>query len=178
MNFRGINHLAMVTNDMDKTIRFYRDVLGMPLVAALGSTPEQQRYRHYFFETGPNSTIAFFEWPGMEEEFHKPAGMPVGGRVQFDHISFDVESEEALLELQDKLAKAWCGSNPISRPQVDSFHLLHRPQRHRPRGFGLDHQSYWPPTGLCRPLRLSGPGPCPSIKRGDGTSPAHRDQLT
>ena len=40
MKFRGINHLAMVTNDMDKTIRFYRDVLGMPLVAALGSTPE------------------------------------------------------------------------------------------------------------------------------------------
>ncbi len=29
MNFRGVNHLAMVTNDMDKTVRFYRDVLGM-----------------------------------------------------------------------------------------------------------------------------------------------------
>ena len=105
MKFRGINHLAMVTNDMEKTIRFYRDVLGMELVGALGRMPERERYRHYFFETGPNSTIAFFEWPGMVEEFHKPAGMPVRGPVQFDHISFDVENEEALLELQAKLAK-------------------------------------------------------------------------
>ena len=28
MKIKGINHLAMVTGDMDKTVRFYRDVLG------------------------------------------------------------------------------------------------------------------------------------------------------
>ena len=37
--FHGVNHLAMVTNDVDKTIRFYRDVLGMSLVAPIGNTP-------------------------------------------------------------------------------------------------------------------------------------------
>ena len=31
MRVRGFNHLAMVTGDMEKTVRFYRDVLGMPL---------------------------------------------------------------------------------------------------------------------------------------------------
>ena len=105
MKFRGINHLAMVTNDLEKTIRFHRYVLGMELAGALASTPQRERYRHYFFETGPDSTIAFFEWPGMVDEFHKPAGMPLRGPVQFDHISFDVENEEALLELRAKLAK-------------------------------------------------------------------------
>jgi catechol 2,3-dioxygenase-like lactoylglutathione lyase family enzyme len=39
MKFRGVNHLAMVTGDMDKTVRFYRDVLGTPLVAATGNRP-------------------------------------------------------------------------------------------------------------------------------------------
>lgn len=46
IKFHGINHLAMATGDMDKTIRFWRDLLGMRLVAGLGETG----YRHYFFE--------------------------------------------------------------------------------------------------------------------------------
>ena len=164
MNFRGINHLAMVTNDMDKTIRFYRDVLGMPLVAALGSTPEQQRYRHYFFETGPNSTIAFFEWPGMVEEFHKPAGMPVGGRVQFDHISFDVESEEALLELQDKLAKAG-----VEVTQLVDHKFIHSIYFTDPNGIALE-ASVWitNPTGrppdYADPFVFQDPDPVPALK--------------
>jgi catechol 2,3-dioxygenase-like lactoylglutathione lyase family enzyme len=44
--YTGINHLAMVTKDMDMTVRFWRDFLGMRLVAGLGTG----RYRHYFFE--------------------------------------------------------------------------------------------------------------------------------
>ena len=39
MRFGGINHLTMVTNDMEKTVRFYRDVMSMPLVAAVRNTP-------------------------------------------------------------------------------------------------------------------------------------------
>ena len=34
--FKGINHLAMATGDMDRTTRFWRDLLGMRLVAGLG----------------------------------------------------------------------------------------------------------------------------------------------
>jgi catechol 2,3-dioxygenase-like lactoylglutathione lyase family enzyme len=74
---------------MDKTVRFYRDILGMPLVATSGNRPGRS-YRHYFFQLGPQQTIAFFEWPGMLEEFHKPAGLPARGQVQFDHVAFGV----------------------------------------------------------------------------------------
>jgi hypothetical protein len=35
----GVNHLAMVTPDMDATVRFYDEVLGMPLIGTLASTP-------------------------------------------------------------------------------------------------------------------------------------------
>ncbi|RPI54551.1 MAG: VOC family protein, partial [Deltaproteobacteria bacterium] len=44
--YTGINHLAMATRDMDSTIRFWRDLLGMRLVAGLG----RPGYRQYFFE--------------------------------------------------------------------------------------------------------------------------------
>ena len=105
MKTRGINHMAMVTNDMEKTVRFYRDIMGFPLVAAIGGNPNGLRARHYFFETGPNSTIAFFE-RASAEDFHKPAGLEAAGRIQFDHVSFDVETEDELLDLQTRLNDA------------------------------------------------------------------------
>ncbi|MCS5655236.1 MAG: VOC family protein [Dehalococcoidia bacterium] len=112
MKTRGINHLAMVTNDMEKTVRFYREVMGFPLVAAIGGNPNGLRARHYFFETGANSTIAFFEWEGAED-FHKPAGLEAAGRIQFDHVSFDVETEDELLELQKRLNDAGQGVTTV-----------------------------------------------------------------
>ncbi|MGE5809408.1 MAG: VOC family protein, partial [Nitrospirota bacterium] len=60
--YNGVNHLAMATRDMDETIRFWRDLLGMRLVAGLG----KPGYRHYFFEISARDMIAFFEWPAVE----------------------------------------------------------------------------------------------------------------
>jgi len=100
--FNGINHLAMATGDMDRTIRFWRDLLGMRLVAGLG----KPGYRHYFFEISENDLIAFFEWPGVEPVPHKDHGRPVTGPYIFDHVSFGVETEDDLWELKDKLAAA------------------------------------------------------------------------
>jgi catechol 2,3-dioxygenase-like lactoylglutathione lyase family enzyme len=143
MVFRGINHLALVTNDMEKTVRFYRDVLGMHLIAAVGNTPGGYPYRHYFFDAGPNNTVAFFEWPGMVEEFHKPAGQPARGRFQFDHVSFDVESEEALLALQERLRLV-----EVEVTEVIDHKIIHSIYFHDPNGIALE-ASVWitNPTG-------------------------------
>ena len=105
MEIRGINHLALVTGDMDATVRFYRDVLGFPVVFTTGNKEGSYPYRHYFFKVGPHTTIAFFEWPDMVEPFHKPAGQPATGRWQFDHLAFDVPDEAALLALQAQLQR-------------------------------------------------------------------------
>jgi catechol 2,3-dioxygenase-like lactoylglutathione lyase family enzyme len=100
-HWRGINHLAMVTPDMDATVRFYAGVLGMRLVATVMAGP----MRHYFFELGPGNTIAFFEMKGMET-FAKPAGAPSSRPIQFDHLSFNLPDEKALLDLRDRLQEA------------------------------------------------------------------------
>ena len=109
VKFNGINHLALVTGDMEKTVIFYRDVLGMALVATTGNKPGMYPYRHYFFELGQGNTIAFFEWPGMVEELHKPAGLPVQGRIQFDHVSFNLLNEDALFGLKKTLEEHGIG---------------------------------------------------------------------
>ncbi|WP_415520310.1 MAG: VOC family protein [Desulfovibrio aminophilus] len=101
-SFTGINHLAMATGDMDATIRFWRDLLGMRLVAGLG----HPGYRHYFFEIAPQDMIAFFEWPKVEPGPLKDHGAPVAGPHTFDHVSFGVESDDDLWKLKDTLEAA------------------------------------------------------------------------
>ena len=99
MAFTGINHLAMVTADMDKTVHFWRDLLGMRLVVGMG----HPGYRHYFFEITPTDCIAFFEWPGVEPVAEKDHGAPVKGPAAFDHLSFGVDTVDELTRLKDLL---------------------------------------------------------------------------
>jgi catechol 2,3-dioxygenase-like lactoylglutathione lyase family enzyme len=102
VKYNGINHLAMATGDMDRTIRFWRDLLGMRLVAGLGSPG----YRHYFFEISGNDTIAFFEWPGVESVPEKEHGRAVKGPFVFDHVSFGLPARNDLWDLKDRLSAA------------------------------------------------------------------------
>ena len=83
---RGVHHLALCTDDMKMTIDFYVDVVGMPLIhamkvpAGLGTgaknrgNPPYERVRHYFFDMGNDSVLAFFEIPkGKEPEHNRNA---------------------------------------------------------------------------------------------------------
>ncbi len=101
MYLKEINHLAFITPDIEKTIRFYRDLLGMELTHGIG----HDGYRHYFFKTA-NNHVAFFEYDGarpMEYKFH---GSPTTKPLGFDHVSFTVDSKEDLFALKDRLEAA------------------------------------------------------------------------
>ena len=100
--YTGINHLAMVTRDMSATIRFWRDLLGMRLIAGLG----RPGYRHYFFEISENDMIAFFEWPDVQPIPERDHGVPVKGPIAFDHVSVGVPSDDDLAEIKDNLEAA------------------------------------------------------------------------
>jgi len=105
LRWRGINHLALITTDMDATVRFYHGVLGARLVATI-ATPE---FRHYFFEFGPQCTVAFFEYADSAvEPFTKPAGVPDPRAVQFDHLALNLADEDALHDLRQRLKSAGC----------------------------------------------------------------------
>ena len=94
---RGVHHLALCCDDMKATIDFYAGVLGMPLVHAmkvppgLGSgpanrgNPPYEEIRHYFFDMGNDSLLAFFEIPKGKEP---PANRNAVGGMQ--HCAFVV----------------------------------------------------------------------------------------
>lgn len=139
--WRGINHLALVTPDMDATVRFYHGVLGMRLVTTVMAGP----MRHYFFEMAPGNTIAFFEVRGAES-FMAPAGIPDRLRkAQFDHLSFNVADEAALEALQARLKEAGCGvTDVVDHDFVRSIYF------NDPHGIALE-ASWWVVDATARP---------------------------
>ena len=156
--WRGINHLALVTDDMDTTVRFYHGVLGMPLVTTLRAGP----MRHYFFEMAPGNTVAFFEVKDIVT-FAAAAGVPDPRKAQFDHLSFNLPDEEALHLLQRRLKANGCGvTDVIDHGVMRSIYFMD------PNGLALE-ASWWAvdPTG--RPVdyddeRLfADPDPVPAV---------------
>jgi catechol 2,3-dioxygenase-like lactoylglutathione lyase family enzyme len=105
VQWRGVHHLALVTTDMDATVRFYHGVLDARVVATV-ATPA---FKHYFFELAPGSTVAFFEYIGQPvDSFAKPAGVPFPQAAQFDHLALRLADEDALLRLRDRLKSHGC----------------------------------------------------------------------
>lgn len=129
IEYNGVNHLAMATGDMDKTIRFWRDLIGMRLVAGLG----EPGYRHYFFQISETDLLAFFEWPGVKPVENKEHGRPVSGPFIFDHVSFGVETEDDLWELKDRLeAAGYHVSDTIDHGFIHSIYT------HDPNGIPIE----------------------------------------
>jgi catechol 2,3-dioxygenase-like lactoylglutathione lyase family enzyme len=158
--WRGINHLALITNDMDTTVRFYHGVLGARLVAHLGN----RSFRHYFFEVGPEQTVAFFEYNDSPvQAFAKPAGVPDPRAIQFDHLSLNLADERALEELQGRLKENGCEvTDIVDHGFVRSIYF------NDPNGIALE-ASWWviDPTGRDSDYGdgelFSDPDPVPSV---------------
>ena len=108
---RGVHHLALTTDDMKGTTDFYVNVLGMPLVHAMKvppglgvgpknrGNPPYEEIRHYFFDMGNDSLMAFFEMPkGAEPHTNRNA---IGG-MQHVAISVTRARFEDILSRLDK----------------------------------------------------------------------------
>ena len=62
---RGLHHTALISSDVETTIRFYQDLLGFPLTELI----ENRDYpgsSHFFFDIGNGNLLAFFDFPGLQ----------------------------------------------------------------------------------------------------------------
>jgi catechol 2,3-dioxygenase-like lactoylglutathione lyase family enzyme len=62
---RGIHHTALLSSDVERTVRFYQGVLEFPLTEMI----ENRDYKgstHFFFDVGNGNLIAFFDFPGLD----------------------------------------------------------------------------------------------------------------
>jgi catechol 2,3-dioxygenase-like lactoylglutathione lyase family enzyme len=62
---RGVHHLALLSKDVETTIRFYQDVLEFPLTE-LFENRDYQGSTHFFFDIGHGNLLAFFDFPGLD----------------------------------------------------------------------------------------------------------------
>jgi catechol 2,3-dioxygenase-like lactoylglutathione lyase family enzyme len=94
LSTRGIDHLALVCDDMPTAMDFYTRVMGFRLVHVRRVPYEQDRWqppydnlRHYFFDMGNDSLFAIFEYPkGLPRQNRDH----VGG---MQHVAFHVDPE-------------------------------------------------------------------------------------
>ena len=72
---RGVHHVALLSSDVETTIRFYQDLLEFPLTE-LFENRDYEGSTHFFFDIGHGNTIAFFDFPGLDLG---PYGEVLGG---------------------------------------------------------------------------------------------------
>jgi catechol 2,3-dioxygenase-like lactoylglutathione lyase family enzyme len=83
---RGIHHVAVLCADVERTVRFYQEVLEFPLTDIF----ENRDYKgsnHFFFDIGQGNLLAFFDFPGLDLG---PYAEVLGG---LHHLAISVEPE-------------------------------------------------------------------------------------
>jgi catechol 2,3-dioxygenase-like lactoylglutathione lyase family enzyme len=62
VNTGGVDHLALICSDLEATIRFYTEVLGMRLTKVMTNRDEPTS-THIFLDMGGGNQLAFFDFP-------------------------------------------------------------------------------------------------------------------
>jgi catechol 2,3-dioxygenase-like lactoylglutathione lyase family enzyme len=82
---RGLHHTALVSSDVERTVRFYQELLEFPLTELI----ENRDYpgsSHFFFDIGNANLLAFFDFPGLEVGPYREV---LGG---LHHVAISVET--------------------------------------------------------------------------------------
>ncbi|MBF0283320.1 MAG: VOC family protein [Magnetococcales bacterium] len=160
--YTGFHHLAFVTGDMERTVRFWRDLLGMRLVYASG----RPGYRQYFFSVSDRDFVSFFEWPEARRVAYRRHGSPATGPMTFDHVSIGVADREALYRVSDLLAAA---DMPVSDVVDHGFVLS--VYTYDPNGIPLEFTCNAPGIDIHRQPMFDDPDGPPSVHEGPDPIP-------
>ena len=95
--FLGVNHLALVSSDMQRTVDFYSGVLGMPLIKTI-DLPRGMG-QHFFFDLGNGDSLAFFWFPNAPKSQPGVASATKGplpgpsAHGSMNHVAINVPGE-------------------------------------------------------------------------------------
>ncbi len=112
---RGLNHIAVLTDDLDRFIDFYSSVFDLD-VAFTETTPA---FRHAILRTGADSWLHPAQVFGNEHGTGSPA---MFDRGHLDHLSLTADSERAFDELRDRLVARAASDGAVE--DLGAFHSL------------------------------------------------------
>jgi catechol 2,3-dioxygenase-like lactoylglutathione lyase family enzyme len=107
----GVNHLALVCRDMARTVDFYTNILGMPLIKTIELPAGMGQ--HFFFDCGGGDALAFFWFHDAPEPVpgvSAPTGRPDQGSLtsaigSMNHVAFSVPADR-VDEYRERLVAA------------------------------------------------------------------------
>jgi glyoxalase family protein len=159
---RGLHHVTMVSANAQRTLDFYRNVLGLGLVKRTVNFDDPGSYHLYFGDPvgSPGTLLTFFEWP------RAPRGRWGIGGVH--HVAMGVATDDGLLKWKRRLTDAGV---PVSGPYDRRwFHSIY----------------FSDPDGQILEIATRGPGyaldePADALGRrviipGEGNLRGHRDE--
>ena len=118
---RGLHHTALVSGDVERTTRFYSELLEFPLTEMIDNR-DYPGSTHFFFDIGNGNLLAFFDFPGLD---NGPYAEVLGG---LHHVAISVEPDR-WAHLRAKLDDAGRRVRPPQRHVA----VLHRPRRRAAR---------------------------------------------
>jgi glyoxylase I family protein len=128
-----LHHYAYRAKDAEETRHFYEDILGLPLYHIIQSdivpsTGEYCPYTHFFFRLQDGSFIAFFDLGNDEAALPSP-----NTPLWVNHISFRVDSRQALLDMKARLE-----AHGVEVLGVTDHHIFHSIYFFDPNGVRLE----------------------------------------
>jgi catechol 2,3-dioxygenase-like lactoylglutathione lyase family enzyme len=94
----GVDHLALICSDLEATVRFYTEVLGMRLAKVMTNRDEPTS-THIFLDMGGGNQLAFFDFP------EKGPAKTVRGVGSMHHVALKAQPAQLqtiLTTLQEK----------------------------------------------------------------------------
>ena len=111
----GVNHVAVMTADLDRFIEFYTGVFELDLVFS-EATPE---FRHAILRTGPDSWLHPAEVAGNA---HSSASPKMFDRGHLDHLALVADSKQSFQRVRERLLERGVSTGAVE--DLGAFHSL------------------------------------------------------
>jgi len=144
----GVHHLALVCEDMARTVAFYRDLLGFPLAKTI-TLPDGSQ--HFFFDIGSGDTLAFFWFKKKQDAIagvSSPRHLPGEGNFttaagSMNHVALTVPADK-IEEYRERLVAKGIAVTPIMNHDDSPAQM----SRVNHPGVWLRSVYFWDPDGV------------------------------